>query len=102
MAYAVEKIFVAALVHSNDHNGGAVRALGRAFRRVAHDVDVHHRRNDVVIGSHAGWKVASLPEDGLSSICAETVERWSRLICSQRSCLRKTGVPVMVPSSVAG
>jgi hypothetical protein len=24
VAYAVEKIFVAALVHSNDHNGGAV------------------------------------------------------------------------------
>src|SRR5712672_1395296 len=23
----------------------------------------------------AGWKVASLPADGLSSICAETVER---------------------------
>ena len=49
VAYAVEKIFVAALVHSNDHNGGAVRALARAFRRVAHDVDIHHRRNDVVI-----------------------------------------------------
>src|SRR3954468_13269278 len=34
VAYAVEKIFVAALIHSNDHDGGAVRALARAFRRV--------------------------------------------------------------------
>jgi hypothetical protein len=34
----------------------------------------------LLVASERAEKVASLPADGLSSICAETVERWSRLI----------------------
>ena len=34
VTHAVEQVFVPSLVYANDHNGGSVRALARAFRRV--------------------------------------------------------------------